>query len=34
MVDRAKKFGRRFLAVTMFMEAYVRFLDLKVLDDE
>jgi hypothetical protein len=34
MVDGAKKFGRRFLAVTMFMEGYVRFVDLKVLDDE
>jgi hypothetical protein len=34
MVDRANKFGRRFLAVTMFMEGYVRFVDLKVLDDE
>jgi hypothetical protein len=34
MVDGAKKFGRRFLAVTMFMEEYVRFVDWKVLDDE
>jgi hypothetical protein len=34
MVDGAKKFGRRFLAVTMFMEKYIRFVDLKVLDDE
>jgi hypothetical protein len=34
MVDGAKKFGRRFLAVTMFMEGYVRFVDLKVLNDE
>jgi hypothetical protein len=34
MVDGAKKFGRRFLAVTMFMKGYVRFVDLKVLDDE
>jgi hypothetical protein len=34
MVDGAKEFGRRFLAVTMLMEGYVRFLDLKVLDDE
>jgi hypothetical protein len=34
MVDGAKKFGRRFLAITMFMEGYVPFLDLKVLDDE
>jgi hypothetical protein len=34
MVDRAKEFGRRFLAVTMFMEGYVWFVDLKVLDDE
>jgi hypothetical protein len=31
---RGKRFGRRFLAVTMFMERYVRFVDLKVLDDE
>jgi hypothetical protein len=34
MVDGAKEFGRRFLAVTMFMEGYVRFVDLKILDDE
>jgi hypothetical protein len=34
MADGAKKFGRRFLAVTMFVEGYVRFVDLKVLDDE
>jgi hypothetical protein len=34
MVDGAKEFGRRPLAVTMFMEGYVRFVDLKVLDDE
>jgi hypothetical protein len=34
MVDGAKQFGRRFLAVTMFMEGYVQFVDLKVLDDE
>jgi hypothetical protein len=34
MANRAKKFGRRFLAVTMFMEGHVRFVDLKVLDDE
>jgi hypothetical protein len=34
MVDGAKTFGRRLLAVTMFMEGYVRFVDLKVLDDE
>jgi hypothetical protein len=34
MVDGAKELGRRFLAVTMFMEGYVRFVDLKVLDDE
>jgi hypothetical protein len=33
MVDGAKKFGGRFLAVTMFVEGYVRFVDLKVLDD-
>jgi hypothetical protein len=34
MVDGAKKFGRRSLAVTMFMEGYLRFVDLKALDDE
>jgi hypothetical protein len=34
MADGAKKFGRRFLAVTMFMEEYIRFVDLKVLDDQ
>jgi hypothetical protein len=34
MVDGGEEFGRRFLAVTMFMEGYVRFVDLKVLDDE
>jgi hypothetical protein len=34
MVGGAKEFGRRFLTVTMFMEGYVRFVDLKVLDDE
>jgi hypothetical protein len=34
MADGARKVGRRFLAVTMFMEEYVRFVDLKVLDDE
>jgi hypothetical protein len=34
MVDAMKKFGRRLLAVTMFMEGYVRFVDLKVLDNE
>jgi hypothetical protein len=34
MVDGAKKFGRRLLAVTMFIEGYVRLVDLKVLDDE
>jgi hypothetical protein len=31
---RGKKFGLSFLAVTMFTEGYVRFVDLKVLDDE
>jgi hypothetical protein len=31
---RGEKFARRFLAVTMFMEGYVRFVDLKVLDDK
>jgi hypothetical protein len=34
MVDGAKTFGQCFLAVTMFMEGYVRLVDLKVLDDE
>jgi hypothetical protein len=34
MADGAKRFGRRFLAVTMFMEGHVRFVDLKVLNDE
>jgi hypothetical protein len=34
MVDGAKKSGRPFLAVTMFMEGYVRFVDLKILEDE
>jgi hypothetical protein len=34
MVDGAKRFGRRFLAVIMFMEGHVRFVELKVLDDE
>jgi hypothetical protein len=34
MVDGAKNFRRRLLVVTMFMEGYVRFVDLKVLDDE
>jgi hypothetical protein len=31
LVDGARKFDRRFLAVTMFMEGYVRFADLKGL---
>jgi hypothetical protein len=31
---RGENFGRRFLAVTMFMEGHVRFVDLEVLDDE
>jgi hypothetical protein len=31
---RGKEFGKRFLAVTMSMEGYVRFGDLKVFDDE
>jgi hypothetical protein len=31
---RGEKFGPRFLTVTMFMEGYVRFVDLKVIDDE
>jgi hypothetical protein len=30
----ARKFSRGFLAVTMFTEGYVGFVDLKVLDDE
>jgi hypothetical protein len=34
MVDGANTLGRRLLAVTMLMEGYVRFVDLKVLDDE
>jgi hypothetical protein len=34
MVEGAKKFGRCFLAVIMFMEGYVQFVDLKSLDDE
>jgi hypothetical protein len=34
MVDGAKKFVRHFLAVTMFMEGYVRFVDLKVLNNK
>jgi hypothetical protein len=34
MIYGAKKFSRRFLAVTMFMEGYVQFVDLKVLNDE
>jgi hypothetical protein len=33
-VNGAKKFSRRFLAVTRFTAGYVRFVDLKVLDDE
>jgi hypothetical protein len=32
--QRGKKFGRRFLAVTLFMERHVRFMDLKVVNDE
>jgi hypothetical protein len=34
MVNGAKRCGRRLLAVTTFMEGYVRFVDLKILDDE
>jgi hypothetical protein len=34
MADRAKKFGRRFLAVTLFMEGHVRSVDLNVFSDE
>jgi hypothetical protein len=34
MVDWAKKVDRRFLAVTMLMEGYVRFVDLKALNNE
>jgi hypothetical protein len=34
IVGGAKKFGRRFPAVSMLMEGYVRFVDLKVLNDE
>jgi hypothetical protein len=33
-VDGAKKFGRRLLVVTMFTQGCVRFVELKVLDDE
>jgi hypothetical protein len=34
MVNGRKSFGRRFLAVTLFVEQHVRFVDLKVLNDE
>jgi hypothetical protein len=34
MIGRANEFDRCFLAVTLFMEGYVRFVDLKVLNDE
>jgi hypothetical protein len=34
MVDGAKRVGRRFLAVTMSMEEYIQFVDLKVLNEE
>jgi hypothetical protein len=33
MIDGAREVGQRFLAVTMFMEVYVRFMDLRVPDD-
>jgi hypothetical protein len=34
MVDGAKTFNRRFLVVTVFTERSVRFVDLKVFDDD
>jgi hypothetical protein len=34
IVDGAKQFGRRVLAATLFMKEHVRFVDLKVLNDE
>jgi hypothetical protein len=34
LVDEAKKFGRGFLAVTLFIEGHARFVDLKVLNDK
>jgi hypothetical protein len=34
MVHGVKTVGRRSLAVTLFMEAHVRFVDLKVFNDE
>jgi hypothetical protein len=34
MVDGAKRFGRSFLAVALFMEGYISFVDLKVLNEE
>jgi hypothetical protein len=34
MVNGAKRFGRRFLAPTLFIEGHLRFVDLKVLGDE
>jgi hypothetical protein len=34
MVDGANKCDRSFLVVTMFMEGYVRFVDLTVFNDE
>jgi hypothetical protein len=34
MADGAKQFGRRFLTVSLFMEGHVRFVDLKILNDE
>jgi hypothetical protein len=33
-VDKVKKCGRRCLVFTLFMERYVWFVDLKILDDE
>jgi hypothetical protein len=34
MIDEAKKGSRRFLAMTMFMEGEIQFVDLKILNDE
>jgi hypothetical protein len=34
MINGAKAFGRRFLAVTLLMEGHIRFVDLKVLNDK
>jgi hypothetical protein len=34
MIDWAKTFGRRFLAVTLFMGRHVQFVDLKIFNGE